>query len=561
VVFGYSFIDFPNQFKDPQKVSKKALNMPFPGLFKNGLDLIPGYSVAWGAGPAMLNPGGFDPVLFATKHLTNVSQNLTKVLGTHTLKAGAYYEHVINNQPGNEWSNGFMIPQIGHSLSTNNATADLLLGRLNDYTESTKNVLRNIAFNTFEFYVSDSWKANRKLTLDLGMRFYHLGKWYDRQGFGFAVFDRSKYNRADAEAGKLPGVLWHDIDPSIPLSGAPTRPLFAAPRFGFAYDLFGSGRTVLRGGFGTSYYHDAQLTSGLDIAAGLKKVSSLGVTTISDINSRSANADVVRSFEALDPNDDKQPVTHSWSFTIQQRLPWAMSLEAAYVGNKSNDQLFGSNINTVKLNDPNCLANPEPNCDQHRELRGFGTVTLQRHIAYQNYNALQVTLSRQRGRVSYLASYSFSKALGIRNGGNQGAGADALDLRGHNYGILGYDRTHIFNVAYSIELPNFAKEWMNTDNWAAKGVLDGWQLSGISQFASGYPLQANNVNFRMSGTVNGVDISNPRRIAGTPDTTAQPILTCDPRKGLGEDQYINPNCFAPPTPGNNGAYVFPYLKG
>lgn len=561
VVFGYSFIDFPNKFKDAQKVSKKALNMPFQGLFKNGLDQIPAYSVAWGAGPALLNPGGFDPVLFATKHLTNVSENLTKVLGTHTLKAGAYYEHVINNQPGNEWSNGFMIPQIGHTLSTNNATADLLLGRLGDYTESTKNVLRNIGFNTFEFYFSDSWKASRKLTLDLGARFYHLGKWYDREGFGFAVYDSSKYNAADAAAGKLPGVLWHSKDSSIPLSGAPTKPLYAAPRVGFAYDIFGTGKTVLRGGFGSSYYHDAQLTSGLDIAAGLKKVGSTGATTIAQINATAANADVVRSFEALDPNDDKQPVTHSWSFTIQQRLPWAMSLETAYVGNKSDNQLYGSNINLVPYNTAGCRANPDSSCDQFRPFTGYGGITLQRHVAYQNYNALQVTLSRQRGRVSYLASYSFSKALGIRNGGNQGANADALDLRGHNYGILGYDRTHIFNVAYSIELPNFAKDLMKADNWFAKGVLDGWQLSGISQFASGYPLQANNVNFRLSGTVNGVDISNPKRIAGTPDTTAQPILICDPRKGLGEDQFANPNCFAPPTAGNNGSFVFPYLKG
>ena len=186
--------------------------------------------------------------------------------------------------------------------------------------------------------------------------------------------------------------------------------------------------------------------------------------------------------------------------------------------------------------------------------------------------------------------------LGIKNGGNQGAASDQLDLRGHNYGILGYDRTHALNFAYTIELPKFAKEYLKTDNKLATGILDGWMLSGISQFASGYPLQSNSVNFRLSGALEQTckfyggtdkatqcpDITNPdanirnaalaKRITlynpgnvatviGSNATSAQPSLTCDPRSALGKDQYANLNCFAPPPPGQLGVYAFPYLKG
>jgi len=386
-------------------------------------------------------------------------------------------------------------------------------------------------------------------------------------------------------------VLWHDRDKSIPLSGAPTKKLLAAPRFGFAYDIFGDGYTVLRGGYGRSYYHDAQLTSGLDIAAGVSQFDAPGSTTFDAINDQQPTADLITTFEVLDRNDDKQPYVDSFSFTIQQRLPYKLTLETAYVGNRSRDQLHLIDQNVVPLDTKECraavLASTDNNCDLFRPFKGYGAINTRRHVAFQNYNSLQMTLSRQAGRVNFLTSYTFSKALGIRNGtANEGAQADTIDLRGHNYGIMGYDRTHVFNIAYTVDMPNFARDYLKSSNKFARGALDGWILSGISQFASGYPLQASNVNFRLSGDLkqtcrfarNGPDsakcvgktddtiitrysVGNASQILGSPNTTAQPILTCDPRSGLSKDQYMNLNCFAPPAPGQSGTYIFPYMKG
>ena len=83
-------------------MSKDALGYTNPGIYRNGLDQIPAYTT-WGHGPTLLNPGGFDPVLFATKWLVSINQNVTKVAGAHTLKAGGFFEWVNNSQPGNDY--------------------------------------------------------------------------------------------------------------------------------------------------------------------------------------------------------------------------------------------------------------------------------------------------------------------------------------------------------------------------------------------------------------------------------------------------------------------------
>ena len=95
-----TYIDFPNQFRDPSKVSRSALGYTNPGIYHSGLDQIPSMT-AWGNGPTLFNPGGFDPVLFAKKWLISGAQNVTKVAGAHTMKAGAYYEWV-NNKPAGQ---------------------------------------------------------------------------------------------------------------------------------------------------------------------------------------------------------------------------------------------------------------------------------------------------------------------------------------------------------------------------------------------------------------------------------------------------------------------------
>src|SRR4029079_16028312 len=124
----------------------------------------------------------------------------------------------------------------------------------------------------------------------------------------------------------------------------------------------------------------------------------------------------------------------------------------------------------------------------------------------------------------------YGKALGIISA------YDQFNIA-NNDGVLAANRTHIFNAAYSVELPNLTK------SRAAGGLVNGWQLSGITQIQSGANLPANsgeNYGFNLNGyKIPGTqfNVSNVS-ILGTNDLALHPILTCDPKSGLGHNQYI-----------------------
>lgn len=556
-IFAITYIDFPNSFDNRGKISRSALGYPYQGVFGESPDQIPSLlSDGWnGTGPLYFNPGGFDPVLYATPWQITAQNNVTKVAGAHTLKAGVYFEHVSNAQPGSGNSNGAIVNSSSGVSSTGNTFADILLGRVEHYEEQSKNALHDLGFNKYEGFLQDSWKIRKRLTLDLGLRVSYDGYWYDRQGNGVVAFDFNRYDPG-APADAFPGVVYHKIDPSVPLSGVTGTPFYISPRVGFAWDMKGTGATVLRGGFGAFRYHDTlQPYDGmLDLGTGVRSFSCDAPdcpATLSGLDGL-GGGDIVFGGSAIDIRDKKQPVTYSWSATVNQRLPWSMNLEAGYVGNKSNYQVNAGAAN----------YNAVPFGGGERPLPQYGDFQIFRHSSYQNYHGLQALLSRQRGHFNFTLAYTFSKALGILTGGlvTQGNAAVSeyqFDQRQSIYGVLGTDRTHVATLAYSWLLPE-------PKAGLAKALLGGWQIAGISTYISGGPLQqisGGSSNFSLHGTLaDGTDIS-PENINGSPDIPVQPVLTCDPRQSVPSGYLFNPSCFAAPEVGQLGNFIFPYLKG
>jgi hypothetical protein len=575
-VFAYTYIGFPNVFKDPTKVNRTSVGYDYQGLFKNGVAQIPSFGGnGWQASEAALvfNPGGFEDGgnsqgLYADKYMPSASDTITKVQGTHTLKAGVFWEWIRNAQPANNNTNGYMEYCCGNSNSFGNDYADMLYGNLTSYNEASFNRVNDIAYNTYEGFVQDSWKASRKLTLELGLRLTHFQPWADRLGDGYSIFDQAQFNTSCV--AQYCGFEWHKKDPSVPIGGFPTRALFYQPRVGVAYDLGGSGKTVLRGGWGRYYYHSGQFTSGLDAAAGVESISlgnnvTTGVPTLARNLSSINVAAQASSPSAVDSKDDKQPYTDNYNVTVSQRTPWSGLLEVAYVGNNShslaNSSGAGSNINLVPVGallssknggvDPNSLV-----ANNFRPMLGYSDLYLATNNAYANYNSLQVTWVRTKGRYTINMNYTYGKAMGIVN-----PALDQFNLN-NDYGVQSTNRKQIFNAAYSIELGSPMKS-----NAFAKGLINGWQLSGITQLESGPNLTGisgqnfgmNLNNYDIPGTTFNVSSAS---ILGTPDIQLNPILTCNPTSNLGHNQYINPNCFAAPKQvGQNGPSVLPAYYG
>ncbi len=585
-VFAYSFIGFPNVFSDPTKVDRTAVGFNNPGLFKNGVAQIPSFGGSGSSEAAfMFNPGGFEAGgassgLYANKYMPSVSDTLTKVWGTHTFKTGFFYEWIRNAQPANNLTNGQMqfIPS-SNKFTYGDAYADMLGGNLSQYQEQNFNRLNDISYNTDEGFVQDSWKVNKKLTLELGLRMTHFDPWIDRKGFGYSVFNAADYASDCTGAPTFCGFNWHSRDKSVPLGGFPTRALFWQPRFGLAYDLFGTGNTVLRGGWGRFYYHTGQFTSGLDTAAGSESITinptnwgGTGPLLVRNLPNIGTSAAVVAAPAAVDRRDDKQPYTDSYSFTVAQRTPLSGLLELAYVGNQSHDLQngagYGSNLNLVPVGALFGQADPsQANADKFRPFQGYGDLNQATNNLYSNYNAVQVTWARQKGRFLTQFNYTFGKALGIFSPaglllGNGGATLDPFNLQ-NNYGVSGGNRTHLFNASYSIELGSPIH-----NNKFVAGAVNGWQLSGITQIESGANLTGASTNGNFNMQLNNANIPgttiriNNQSILGTNAIQLNPVLTCDPRKNLGPHQFINGNCFAAPTQvGVNGPSVLPAIYG
>ena len=633
---------------------------PYSGIYSGVTTQLPQIATYSSTGAAILpfaivpdfSAGNF----VARRLLPSGGDNFTYVLKSHTFKFGVYLERDTGNQTNlNPLTNGqisdYYLSGVTSSPVTGNENylADFFLGQIGSFSQQNHESQTNLYFWTASWFATDSYKVNSRLTLDFGVRFDHLGPWQDKHGIGMATFYPSLYKTDPAPpptgnpdgTSFLPGVRWHGGnkatnlnagDPDVPLAGTPARFAFVSPRVGVSWDAYGQGKTIIRGGWGMYRSHDSvnDYTGPAQTAQGIVTTSVGGLTGSFPLNMLTGAGGTLRcdsntqtlcpSILALDPTDDQQPLTQTYSFSVSQRMPGNSVFDIAYVGNQSSHLLTtNASANAVQaedLRDINAIPigsffKPDPNPasqyfgQSYSPYNAPGTATLQqlvvndyrpypeyahigipRHITYANYNALQVTFNRQKGRLNYGLNYTWSKAQGVRGAYQNGTAGDPTNLRA-NYGPLAFDRTNIIAASYSYDEGERFHFGNGFFAHFASGLSNRWLISGITNFQSGPNLQAvYTPNLQLQGfatsSYNGALCSatnasagNPQactidnvHLLGTPDVMLQPTLrpgngcsSGNPSSNLARHQYINGNCFGLPNEGVNGQTNLGYIRG
>ncbi len=514
-----------------------------------------------------------------------------------------------------------------------NPNALMYMGYADQYAQTNFSPTVDMEYTTYSGFVNDSWKV-RSVTLNLGVRLEHIGGWNDRHGNGMATFSPSLYasqctdlsgttSARNCTSLNMPGLTWHGIDSHVANGVNWPSNILLSPRFALAWDVLGKGKTVIRGGWGVNrsqeefnpYAMAAATAQGYKTSLLQNQLSFDTIDNQSPLNPPDFSAYTISS------DDKNRPYHVAYNLTISQSMPWHSILEVAYVGGEgrnlstyNNGYNSASNINLIPLGglfggpntDPLNSLPPTLTASQggtptlgglttaeqdfFRPYPFYSNIYQLQHTYYSSNNSGQVSWNKQTGRITFGANYTFAKNLATAASWNNVV-PNPFNLR-DEYSPVPYDRTHVFNLHYEVDLGSHYHLGFKPLN----ELINGWQISGISTLQSGNPmasLQGGNFGFGY-GLINAVQTYyedqsgaqaqqqcinvynipadangnhycvtqlNPTVWLGTPDIQLMPTITCNPSGGPAKNQYINGACFGIPLPQTNGQLRPPYIRG
>lgn len=523
---------------------------PFLGLFDNGFGgKLPGFQVSGGSP----YEGGFgmDPSYIPWKNSNptyTYRDNVSKIFGKHNLQFGAYAVFGQKNEmDGFEPSNnGFITTDNTSSVSTGNAFADLLIGRVSQFQQENQQLKYYNRYKILEPYFQDDWHVTNKLTLNLGVRISLYGTYRERYKQAFS-FEPSAYvlgnTSIDPDTGLVIGDPFNGI---LQCGGAGVPPgcmkghLFnPAPRIGFAWDPKGDGKMAIRGGYGIFYEH----TNGNE--GNTESLEGTPPLVLSPVQNNVASYDGVGGdlggqlplgVKSI-PNKAIWPYVQQWHLDIQRELPSHIVTTVSYVGSKGTHLTLQRNLNQLPsiplaenpyqegqaiseantdCSDPDnitvngnvvtgqvatdvAVAACGANANLFRPVPGYGNITRIENTANSNYHSLQVSARRTVGALNLSAAYTYSHSIDNSSSRFDGGFVDSYNLA-FTRASSNFDQRHILTFSYVYDLPFFKQPGL------AHAVLGGWQLSGLGTIQTGTPFTVlNATDFSDSaGVANGV---------------------------------------------------------
>jgi hypothetical protein len=550
--YNYSFgaiLSDPTGLINSNQSTDIKTNLPFPVT----LSQVPSLALAGGTSIT-----GYGPYRDYNRNY-NVFDNVTKVLGNHTLRFGAtynYYQKTENAAGANAGTFTFTPASTpAGATQFQQSFANFLLGNVATFTQASQDVTPDIRSQQWEAFAQDDWRVLPNLTVNFGVRYSLFLQPIDKKG-ELNTFDPALFNPANVPALNSSGLFVSQNAQTYlnglitggqnsPFGGniSPTQKTNFAPRFGFAWDPYKNGKTSLRGGYGIFYDATLYGTFEQNIFQNPPYVNSVSIANVTLDNPAAGSASISNTPKVLRGTtvNYATPYLQQWSFGIDRQITRTTLVSVAYVGTKGTHLIGIVDLNTVQPGlayssglipaTTSITSANTPLLNLIRPYKGYNAIGMIEPWFNSNYNSLQITGKKQfSSNTTVNFAYTWSKTLTDAQTDRSSSPQNIYNFHDGEYGPGAYDRTQVFNLNFVYDLPFFQKR-----HDLAGMALGGWEVSAIASYYTGLPYTV---------TTSGTD-PDGLGIIGSSPSSLRPNLTCDPTAGALRTRlsWFNTACF------------------